>query len=150
MHIKYVTVQGFKSYRDAVKTDELSPAHNIVVGRNGSGKSNFFNAIQFVLSEDFSRLSPEQRQSFIYEGAGATRVMSAYVEIIFDNTDKRLMMVDREEVALRRHIGSKKDQFFLDGKIVTRNDVMNLLESAGFSRSNPYYIVKQGKINEIT
>lgn len=149
MHIKYVTVQGFKSYRDAVKTDELSPAHNIVVGRNGSGKSNFFNAIQFVLSEDFSRLSPEQRQSFIYEGAGATRVMSAYVEIIFDNTDKRLMMVDREEVALRRHIGSKKDQFFLDGKIVTRNDVMNLLESAGFSRSNPYYIVKQGKINEI-
>ena len=25
-------------------------------------------------------------------------------------------------------------------------DVMNLLESAGFSRSNPYYIVKQGKV----
>lgn len=27
-----------------------------------------------------------------------------------------------------------------------KNDVMNLLESAGFSRSNPYYIVKQGKV----
>jgi len=25
-------------------------------------------------------------------------------------------------------------------------DVMNVLESAGFSRSNPYYIVKQGKV----
>lgn len=24
---------------------------------------------------------------------------------------------------------------------------MNLLESAGFSRSNPYYIVKQGKVH---
>ena len=24
---------------------------------------------------------------------------------------------------------------------------MNLLESAGFSRSNPYYIVKQGKVS---
>lgn len=23
---------------------------------------------------------------------------------------------------------------------------MNLLESAGFSRSNPYYVVKQGKV----
>lgn len=43
-------------------------------------------------------------------------------------------------------IGSKKDQYFLNKKIVTRNDVMNLLESAGFSRSNPYYIVKQGKV----
>lgn len=26
---------------------------------------------------------------------------------------------------------------------------MNLLESAGFSRSNPYYIVKQGKVRVI-
>lgn len=25
---------------------------------------------------------------------------------------------------------------------------MNLLESAGFSRSNPYYIVKQGKVRD--
>ncbi|XP_023219764.1 structural maintenance of chromosomes protein 3-like isoform X3 [Centruroides sculpturatus] len=33
--------------------------------------------------------------------------------------------------------------------MVTRTDVMNLLESAGFSRSNPYYIVKQGKINQM-
>jgi len=24
--------------------------------------------------------------------------------------------------------------------------VMNLLESAGFSRSNPYYVVQQGKV----
>lgn len=27
---------------------------------------------------------------------------------------------------------------------------MNLLESAGFSRSNPYYIVQQGKVNALT
>ena len=27
--------------------------------------------------------------------------------------------------------------------------VVNLMESAGFSRSNPYYIVKQGKVNEL-
>jgi structural maintenance of chromosome 3 (chondroitin sulfate proteoglycan 6) len=49
-------------------------------------------------------------------------------------------------VSLRRVIGSKKDQYFLDKKNVTKTDVMNLLESAGFSRSNPYYIVKQGKV----
>lgn len=30
----------------------------------------------------------------------------------------------------------------------SKNDVMNLLESAGFSRSNPYYIVKQGKVSK--
>lgn len=27
-----------------------------------------------------------------------------------------------------------------------KTDVSNLLESAGFSKSNPYYIVQQGKV----
>lgn len=31
-------------------------------------------------------------------------------------------------------------------ELYSKGDVMNLLESAGFSRSNPYYIVKQGKV----
>jgi len=74
--------------------------------------------------------------------------MVAYVEIIFDNSDNRLP-IDDPLVALRRQIGVKKDQYYLNKKIVTRADVMNVLESAGFSRSNPYYIVKQGKINQM-
>jgi len=56
------------------------------------------------------------------------------------------LQIDKEEVFLRRVIGAKKDQYFLNKKVVPRSDVMNLLESAGFSRSNPYYIVKQGKV----
>lgn len=59
------------------------------VGRNGSGKSNFFYAIQFVLSDEFSHLRPEQRQALLHEGTGP-RVISAHVEIIFDNSDGRL------------------------------------------------------------
>merc|ERR1740129_1942746 len=44
---------------------------------------------------------------------------------------------------------AKKDNYFLNKKMVPRSEVMNLLESAGFSRANPYYIVKQGKINQM-
>ncbi|CAB4012064.1 structural maintenance of chromosomes 3-like, partial [Paramuricea clavata] len=117
-------------------------------GRNGSGKSNFFHAIQFVLSDEYSHMRQEERQSLLHEGSGP-RVISAYVEIIFDNSDNRLP-IEKEDVSLRRVIGSKKDQYFLDKKNVTKTDVMNLLESAGFSRSNPYYIVKQGKITQLT
>nr|CAD7454929.1 unnamed protein product [Timema tahoe] len=104
-------------------------------------------AIQFVLSDEFSHLRPEQRQALLHEGTGP-RVLNAYVEIIFDNSDGRLP-IDKDEVFLRRVIGAKKDQYFLNKKVVPRSDVMNLLESAGFSRSNPYYIVKQGKINQM-
>lgn len=49
----------------------------------------FFAAIQFVLSDEFTHLRPEQRQGLLHEGTGA-RVISAYVEIIFDNSDNRV------------------------------------------------------------
>lgn len=48
-----------------------------------------FIAIQFVLSDEFSHLRPEQRQALLHEGTGP-RVVSAYVEIIFDNSDARV------------------------------------------------------------
>ena len=67
------------------------------------------------------------------------------VEIVFDNTDNRFP-TGREEVILRRTIGLKKDEYSLDKKSVSKADVMNLLESAGFSKSNPYYIVPQGRV----
>ena len=75
--------------------------------------------------------------------------MSAYVEIIFDNSDDRFP-TGKPEVVLRRTIGTKKDEYTLDRKNATKNDVMNLLESAGFSRSNPYYIVPQGRVTALT
>lgn len=147
MYIKRIIIQGFKTYKDTTIIDVISPEFNVVVGRNGSGKSNFFQAIRFVLSDAYTHMTREERQGLIHEGSGT--VMSAYVEIIFDNVDRRLP-ISKDEVSLRRTIGLKKDDYSLDNKTATRSDIMNLLESAGFSRSNPYYIVPQGKITALT
>ncbi|GAB4824569.1 Structural maintenance of chromosomes protein 3 [Ancistrocladus abbreviatus] len=148
MYIKQVIIEGFKSYREQVATEPFSPKVNCVVGANGSGKSNFFHAIRFVLSDLFLNLRNEDRHTLLHEGAG-NQVLTAFVEIVFDNADNRIP-VDKEEVRLRRTIGLKKDEYYLDGKHITKTEVMNLLESAGFSRSNPYYVVQQGKIASLT
>ncbi|RLN00449.1 structural maintenance of chromosomes protein 3 [Panicum miliaceum] len=154
MYIKKVIIEGFKSYREEISTEPFSPKVNVVVGANGSGKSNFFHAIRFVLSDMFQNLRSEDRGALLHEGAGHS-VVSAFVEIVFDNTDNRIP-VDKEEVRLRRTVASKKDEYYLDGKhvrhviVLFKTEVMNLLESAGFSRSNPYYVVQQGKIASLT
>ncbi|GMI92285.1 TITAN7, STRUCTURAL MAINTENANCE OF CHROMOSOMES 3 [Hibiscus trionum] len=148
MFIKLIIIEGFKSYREQIATEPFSPKVNCVVGANGSGKTNFFHAIRFVLSDLFQNLRSEDRHALLHEGAGH-QVVSAFVEIVFDNFDNRIP-VDKEEVRLRRTIGLKKDEYFLDGKHITKTEVMNLLESAGFSRSNPYYVVQQGKIASLT
>jgi structural maintenance of chromosome 3 (chondroitin sulfate proteoglycan 6) len=93
-------------------------------------------------------MSREERQLLLHEGSGVTSTMSAYVEIVFDNSDHRFP-TGKEEVVIRRTIGLKKDEYSLDKKSSSKADVMNLLESAGFSKSNPYYIVPQGRVSSL-
>lgn len=150
MYIKTLTIQGFKSYRDQTAVEPFSPHHNVVVGRNGSGKSNFFSAIRFVLSDAYTSMSREERQSLLHDSSSSTSAtLSAFVEIVFDNSDNRFP-TNGTEVVLRRTIGLKKDEYSIDRKSASKADVANLLESAGFSRSNPYYIVPQGRITHLT
>lgn len=144
MHIKQIIIRGFKTYREQVIVGPLSAKDNIIVGQNGHGKSNFFSAIMFVLSDKFSNIRQEEKQRLIHEGA-AEPVESACVEIILDNTDSRLP-IDKSTVSIKRILEDKKDEFYIDGKHVTKGDVNNLLESAGFSKSNPYYVVQQGRV----
>ncbi|OTA60028.1 RecF/RecN/SMC protein [Hypoxylon sp. EC38] len=148
MYIKQIIIQGFKSYKDQTVMEPFSPGTNVIVGRNGSGKSNFFAAIRFVLSDAYTQMSREERQALLHEGSGSA-VMSAYVEVIFDNSDDRFP-TGNKEVILRRTIGLKKDEYSVDRKVSTKADVANLLEAAGFSRSNPYYIVPQGRVTALT
>ncbi len=139
-----------------------------LVGRNGSGKSNFFQAIQFVLSDEYSHLSNQERQNLLHEGTGP-RVISAYVEIIFDNTDGRIpvwqlivtLLFSLKNMKFPSAVlsGARKISSFWTKKLwrkkccqiilfpFRKTEVMNMFESAGFSRSNPYYIVKQGKVS---
>jgi structural maintenance of chromosome 3 (chondroitin sulfate proteoglycan 6) len=70
MHIKQIIISGFRSFRNQEEIEQFSPQHNVIVGRNGSGKSNFFNAIQFaLLAPKFINLRQEDRQSLLYEGS---------------------------------------------------------------------------------
>lgn len=55
-----------------------------------------------------------------------------------------------DTVTIRRTVGVKKDEYSIDRKSATRNDVKSLLESGGFSQSNPYYIVPQGRVTALT
>lgn len=100
------------------------------------------------MSDAYTHLSREERQGLLHEGSGSA-VMSAYVEITFNNSDFRFP-TSKAEVVIRRTIGLKKDEYSIDHKSASKSDVMNLLESGGFSRSNPYYIVPQGRITALT
>ena len=51
MFIKEIIIEGFKSYRERTVLGPLDPGLNLVVGRNGAGKSNFFCAVEVIFSK---------------------------------------------------------------------------------------------------
>ena len=112
LSIKSIAISGFRSFRQQDAIESFDEGHNALIGRNGSGKSNFFDAVQFVLlSPRFYNLRQEERQRLLHEGSGATAT-SAYVEITFDNSSGRVP-IEGDDVTLRRAIGAKKDEFFV-------------------------------------
>ena len=108
-------------------------------------------------------MTREERQNLLHAGTSTAATLSAWVEIVFDSqfirneaaysncldSDGRFP-TNLPELTLRRNIGMKKDEYSLDKKSASKAEVMNLLESAGFSRSNPYYIVPQGRVSSCT
>ena len=54
------------SYKEQTVIEPFSPKHNVIVGRNGSGKSNFFAAIRFVLSDAYTQMGREERNALLH------------------------------------------------------------------------------------
>lgn len=157
MYIRRIIIKGFKTYRNETVIDDLSSHHNIVIGSNGSGKSNLFSAIRFVLSDDYSNLKREERRGLIHQGSTGNSIMSASVEIVFHDPEGKILLSSfgiapkpNNEIYIRRTVGLKKDDYQINDRNVTKSEVFRILESAGFSINNPYNIVPQGKIIALT
>ncbi|XP_035913434.1 structural maintenance of chromosomes protein 3-like [Anopheles stephensi] len=152
MYLREIIINGFKSYMNQTVVEQLDPKHNVVVGRNGSGKSNFFSAIEFVLSDEYTNLRQSERAGLINKGASKSPTESAFVEIVL--VEKASISAEKKpsdcgETRVRRTISATKDQYKLNGRNATRREVVEMLDSLGLSTASPYYIVKQGKINQL-
>ena len=54
---------------------------------------------------------------------------------------------EEKELKLRREITPKTDKFFVNDQLKTKEQVVNILQGAGLAKTNPYYIINQGKVS---
>jgi chromosome segregation protein len=147
VHLKSLTVKGFKSFASAT-TLRLEPGITCVVGPNGSGKSNVVDAIAWVLGEQGAKaLRGGKMEDVIFAGtAGRAPLGRAEVTLTIDNGDGALP-IDYTEVSItRRMFRSGESEYEINGSSCRLLDIQELLSDSGIGREM-HIIVGQGRLD---
>jgi chromosome segregation protein len=155
VYIKKLEIFGFKSFGSKNITLNLQKGLIVVTGPNGSGKSNILDAILFALGENSPKaLRVDRFQSLFHDNLTNTNNNTnkiVRVSLTFDNVDRGIP-VDKDSVTITREMSgtnSGESQYNINGKKVSRNNIMELLEIVVAS-PNKLNIVQQGMITRIS
>ena len=149
MHLKSLTLRGFKSFASAT-TLRFEPGITAVVGPNGSGKSNVVDAIAWVLGEQGAKaLRGGKMEDVIFAGtAGRPPLGRAEVTLTIDNTDGKLP-IDYTEVSItRRMFRDGASEYEINGEGARLLDIQELLSDSGIGREM-HVIVGQGQLDSV-
>ena len=88
MHLKSLTLKGFKSFPNRTRL-EFAPGIAVIIGPNGSGKSNITDAVLWALGEQSPlAIRGQTMQDVIFAGGhGVPSRNEAEVEVVIDNSD---------------------------------------------------------------
>ena len=149
MFLKYVEIQGFKSFPDKTRLG-FDRVLTGIVGPNGSGKSNISDAVRWVLGEQSTKsLRGGKMEDVIFGGTKTRNPMGfAQVSLCLDNSDKRISDVGDEIIATRRYYRSGDSEYAVNGSPVRLRDLREMFMDTGLGRDG-YSIIGQGRISEV-
>ncbi|KAM0687709.1 hypothetical protein COBT_001046 [Conglomerata obtusa] len=149
MHITQISVKNLKSFKNVSTVLNPSKNINIIIGKNGSGKSNLMTAIATFFSP--IRITTDDKQNLINEG----NVISQKLAQILLQVARNDRFPFKENFTLRRSFDMKRDDYVLLGandetlQLMNRDEMRGIFESVNLS-DNTLFIIQQGKINQLS
>ncbi len=134
-HITRIKFRNFKSFRNVDIT--FSKGFVCLAGPNGSGKSNVCDGIRFVLGESSLKALRAKKVADLISTGSDWAEITAYVD-------------GGQAYEIRRALRADgKTRYRLNGKRMTRSDVIEVLRPAGLSASGQN-VIAQGEVQRIT
>jgi chromosome segregation protein len=148
MHLKSITMKGFKSFPERTKL-VFSPGVSVVVGPNGCGKSNITDAVLWALGEQSPlAVRGQSMQDMIFAGGqGQSRRRFAEVEVVIDSGDGDAAQFS--EISVKRRLDrSGEGEYRLNGARCRLADVLEILSDANLG-GEMHSVISQGKVEEV-
>jgi chromosome segregation protein len=150
VHLKAITLRGFKSFVDPVEI-RLEPGVAVVVGPNGSGKSNVSDSILWATgSMSPGELRAEKPDDVLFAGSGGREAVdTCEVDLLFDNADGAWPELPFAEVSVARklHRGGE-GQYLVNRAAVRRLDLVELLSDVGLG-GGLRSVISQGRVETV-
>ncbi|MFP8940802.1 chromosome segregation protein SMC [Streptomyces fenghuangensis] len=152
MHLKSLTLRGFKSFASAT-TLRFEPGITCVVGPNGSGKSNVVDALSWVMGEQGAKsLRGGKMEDVIFAGtagpSGRPPLGRAEVSLTIDNSDGALPIEYTEVTITRIMFRNGGSEYQINGDTCRLLDIQELLSDSGIGREM-HVIVGQGQLDSV-
>ena len=132
MHLKRLTLHGFKTFADKTEV-QFVPGVTCIVGPNGSGKSNILDALVWCLGEQkASNLRAGTARDVIFAGSSKRRAMGmAEVSLTVENEDRFLPLDFAEITVTRRLYRDGTSEYLINKTQVRLKDVTDLFLGTG-------------------
>ncbi len=149
MHLKSLTLKGFKSFPERTCLD-FGPGVSVVVGPNGSGKSNVTDAVLWAMGEQSPlAVRGQSMQDVIFGGGQGVQARSAAeVEIVLDNSDGTVRLPLSEISIVRRLDRTGDGGYWLNGARCRLTDVVEVLSDTGLGKE-AHSVISQGRVEQI-
>jgi chromosome segregation protein len=155
MHLKSLTMLGFKSFADKTAL-AFQPGITAIVGPNGCGKSNVADAVRWVLGEQSAKaLRGGEMADVIFTGTdrrkplGMAEVSLTISDVEPDQLKAAGVDLNYNEITVTRRVfRDGGSEYFINRTPCRLKDIQQLFMGTGVGRTS-YSIMAQGNITQI-